>query len=82
MKISVDLKEISLPIISKEIGIPSTHSADTENPKNRATYFQIKDMLMSGFPIATIKEMAGVTRSTIYRIKKELEQMTVPTPKS
>jgi len=63
---------------AKEKGIykgkPTTYSADTENPKNRATYFQIKSMLMSGFPIATIKKMTGVTRSTIYRIKKELEQ--------
>ena len=30
-------------------------------------------MLLSGFPIAKIKDMTGVSRQTIYRIKQELE---------
>ncbi|MBO0441696.1 hypothetical protein IGL98_000126 [Enterococcus sp. DIV0840] len=55
-------------------GRPTMYSANSKNLKARATYFQVKDMLLSGFPITTIESMTGITRPTIYRIRRELEE--------
>lgn len=49
------------------------YSETTTNQRNRAIYFQIKDLILKGFPITSIQNMTGANRITIYRIKKELE---------
>lgn len=49
------------------------YSETTTNQENRTVYFQIKDLILKGFPITSIQNMTGANRVTIYRIKKELE---------
>jgi DNA invertase Pin-like site-specific DNA recombinase len=49
------------------------YSETTANQRNRAVYFQIKDLILKDFPITSIQNMTGANRMTIYRIKKELE---------
>lgn len=49
------------------------YSETTTNSENRTVYFQIKDLILKGFPITSIQNMTGENRVTIYRIKKELE---------
>ncbi|OJF96205.1 recombinase family protein [Alkalibacterium sp. 20] len=54
-------------------GRPLKYSANAINPKDRMTYQVIVSKLQLDEPIKKIAEETGVTRDTVYRIKKELE---------
>lgn len=53
-------------------GRPLKYSANAINPKDRMTYQIIVSKLKLDKPIKKIAEETGVTRDTVYRIKKEL----------
>lgn len=53
-------------------GRPLKYSANAINPKDRITYQVIVSKLQMEEPIKKIAEKTGVTRDTVYRIKKEL----------
>ncbi len=48
------------------------YAADAKNPRDRMTYQVIVNKLKQAEPIKKIAEDTGVTRDTVYRIKKEL----------
>src|SRR5699024_7840504 len=51
---------------------PKFYREDSSNPEHRAKYHMIKDMLQEKRPIISrIAEQAGVSRNTVYRIKKD-----------
>jgi len=56
------------------------YSANAKNPKDRMTYQVIVNKLTQEEPIKQIAEDTGVTRDTVYRIKKELTDTTAPSP--
>ena len=62
--------------IAKENGVykgrPLKYSANAKNPQDRLTYKEIMNLLHEEQPIKKIAELTGVTRDTVYRIKKEL----------
>ncbi|MGS2751386.1 recombinase family protein [Bacillus zanthoxyli] len=64
--------------IAKEKGVyqgrPTLYGPDARDPQKQAVYYQIVQMLNSGLPIKKIAEKNGVTRPTVYRIQKELEE--------
>lgn len=64
--------------IAKEKGIykgrPSLYSPNAKNPQKRLVYQEVVRMLESGVPIKQIAEKNAITRSTVYRIKKELAE--------
>ncbi|OTW74520.1 transposon DNA-invertase [Bacillus thuringiensis serovar cameroun] len=55
-------------------GRPILYGPDARDPQKQAVYYQIVQMLHSGLSIKTIAGKNGVTRPTVYRIKKELEE--------
>ncbi|WP_339101937.1 recombinase family protein [Candidatus Enterococcus clewellii] len=63
--------------IAKEKGVykgrPTTYTHDAKDPQKRITYFKILEMLEDGRPIKRISEETGVSRPTIYKIRKQLE---------
>lgn len=63
--------------IAKEKGVykgrPTTYTHDAKDPQKRITYFKILEMLEDGSPIKKISEETGVSRPTIYKIRKKLE---------
>ncbi len=61
-------------------GRPVKYSANAKNPKDRMTYQVIVNKLTQEEPIKQIAEDTGVTRDTVYRIKKELTDTTAPSP--
>lgn len=64
--------------IAKENGVykgrPLKYSADAKNPQDRLTYKEIMNLLHEEQPIKKIAEQTGVTRDTVYRIKREIVQ--------
>lgn len=64
--------------IAKEKGVyqgrPKLYSAEAKDPQKQAVYHQMVRMLNDGLPIKEIAEKNRVTRTTVYRIKKELEE--------
>lgn len=64
--------------IAKEKGIykgrPLLYSPNAKNPQKRLVYQEVVRMLESGIPIKQIAEKNAITRSTVYRIKKELAE--------
>ena len=54
-------------------GRPVKYSADAKNPRDRMTYHVIVNKLKQEEPIKKIAEETGVTRDTVYRIRKEVE---------
>ena len=48
------------------------YSPNAKNPQKRLVYQEVVRMLKSGIPIKQIAEKNAITRSTVYRIKKEL----------
>lgn len=52
-------------------GRPVKYSAEAKNPRDRMTYHVIMNKLKQEEPIKKIAEETGVTRDTVYRIKKE-----------
>lgn len=55
-------------------GRPVKYSAEAKNPRDRMIYHVIVNKLKQEEPIKKIAKDAGVTRDTVYRIKKELPQ--------
>jgi DNA invertase Pin-like site-specific DNA recombinase len=53
-------------------GRPTTYSHDAKDPQKKLTYFKILEMLENGNPIKQISEKTGVSRPTIYKIKRKL----------
>ncbi len=53
-------------------GRPVKYSAEAKDPKDRMTYHVIANKLKQEEPIKKIAEETGVTRDTVYRIKKEV----------
>lgn len=53
-------------------GRPVKYAEDAKDPKDRMTYQVIVNKLKREKPIKQIAEETGVTRDTVYRIKKEL----------
>lgn len=53
-------------------GRPVKYSPNAKNPRDRMTYQVIVNKLKKEEPIKQIAEDTGVTRDTVYRIKKEL----------
>lgn len=62
--------------IAKQKGVykgrPTTYTFDAKDPQKRLTYFKILEMLEAGTPIKRISEETGVSRPTIYKIRKKL----------
>jgi DNA invertase Pin-like site-specific DNA recombinase len=55
-------------------GRPTLYGPGARDPQKQAVYYQIVQMLNSGLPIKKVAEKNGVTRPTVYRIQKELEE--------
>jgi DNA invertase Pin-like site-specific DNA recombinase len=65
--------------IAKEKGVykgrPTLYGPGARDPQKQAVYYQIVQMLNSGLPIKkVVKRTARLTRPTVYRIQKELEE--------
>ncbi|MCW8065983.1 MULTISPECIES: recombinase family protein [Enterococcus] len=58
-------------------GRPKLYSADTKDPQRRLVYRSIVQDLENGVAISKIATDYNVTRQTIYRIKKEIDQLIV-----
>ena len=58
-------------------GRPKLYSADTKDPQRRLVYKSIVQDLENGVAISKIATDYNVTRQTIYRIKKEIDQLIV-----
>lgn len=58
-------------------GRPKLYSADTKDPQHRLVYRSIVQDLENGVAISKIATDYNVTRPTIYRIKKEIDQLIV-----
>ena len=69
-------------VIAKEKGHykgrPVKYASDAKNPKDRMTYHVIVNKLKLEEPIKKIAEDTGVTRDTVYRIKKQLFNHILP----
>jgi DNA invertase Pin-like site-specific DNA recombinase len=69
-------------VIAKEKGHykgrPVKYASDAKNPKDRMTYQVIVNKLKLEEPIKKIAEDTGVTRDTVYRIKKQLFNHILP----
>lgn len=50
------------------------YSPDSKDKKKRAVYFGIVQDLQRNLPIKGISEKYGVTRTLVYRIKRDVEQ--------
>ncbi|TYV00766.1 recombinase family protein [Listeria monocytogenes] len=65
--------------IAKEKGVykgrPQLYSANAKDPQKQAVYYRIVQMLEEGLAIKTIAEKNRVTRPTVYRIKKDVEEL-------
>lgn len=51
-------------------GRPVAYSANSTNPQNRLVFKTVVDMLQQGIPVAEIAKENGLSRPTIYKIKK------------
>lgn len=58
-------------------GRPKLYSADAKDPQRRLVYRSIVQDLENGVAISKIATDYNVTRQTIYRIKKEIDQLIV-----
>lgn len=56
-------------------GRPFDYSENSSNAQKRAIYFRIKEMLGNEVPIMRIAKDNGVSRKTVYRIKRELSEI-------
>lgn len=61
--------------VVKEKGIykgrPVLYSPDAKDPQKRLVYYRIVELLNKEMSISKIAKKVGITRQTIYRIKKE-----------
>lgn len=51
-------------------GRPIEYSTDTTDQQKRLVYKTMVDMLTQGIPVAEIEKENGLSRPTIYKIKK------------
>lgn len=58
-------------------GRPVKYSAEAKDPRDRMTYHVIVNKLKLEEPIKKIADDTGVTRDTVYRIKKETTSLNV-----
>ncbi|MGX0266444.1 DNA invertase Pin-like site-specific DNA recombinase [Enterococcus casseliflavus] len=58
-------------------GRPKLYSAETKDPQRRLVYKSIVQDLENGVAISKIAKDYNVTRQTVYRIKKEMDQLIV-----
>ena len=56
-------------------GRPKLYSAETKDPQRRLVYKSIVQDLENGVAISKIAKDYNVTRQTVYRIKKEMDQL-------
>lgn len=55
-------------------GKPPEYSSNARNPQKRAIYNLVVNQLNEGIPIAKIAKQNGITRQTVYAIKKRAEE--------
>lgn len=64
--------------LAKERGVykgrPAEYTAHASNPQKRIIYHRVTQMLEDKIPIATIAKEVGLSRPTIYKIKKIASQ--------
>ena len=53
-------------------GRPTLYSPNAKDPQKRLVYHRVVSQLNEGIAISQISKEVGITRQTIYRIKKEL----------
>lgn len=53
-------------------GRPTLYSPNAKDPQKRLVYYRVVSQLNEGIAISQIAKEVGITRQTIYRIKKEL----------
>ena len=53
-------------------GRPTLYSPNAKDPQKRLVYHRVVSQLNEGIAISKIAKEVGITRQTIYRIKKEL----------
>lgn len=58
----------------KKKGRPKKYSEDAENPYDREVYYTVISMLKEDTPISDIASELDLSRTTIYRIKDEMEK--------
>lgn len=62
--------------IAKEKGVykgrPVLYSPNAKDPQKRLVYQRVVTQLQEGIAISTIAKEVGITRQTVYRIKKEV----------
>jgi DNA invertase Pin-like site-specific DNA recombinase len=63
---------ITNPYLTAPKGRPLLYSSNAKNPQKRLVYQEVVRMLETGIAIKQIAEKNAITRSTVYRIKKEL----------
>lgn len=56
-------------------GKPTLYAADAKDPEKRSAYYNIVKMLKDGEPIQKIARQHQIARTTVYRIKQELNQL-------
>lgn len=54
-------------------GRPTLYSPNAKDPQKRLVYHRVVSQLNEGIAISQIAKEVGITRQTIYRIKKELD---------
>lgn len=62
---------LAMITIAKEKGIsPVLYSPNIKDPQKRLVYYRMADQLKDGITISQISKGVGITRQTVYRIKK------------
>ncbi|WP_341775925.1 recombinase family protein [Staphylococcus hyicus] len=66
--------------LAKERGVykgrPLLYSPNAKNPQKRIIYRQVVEMLKQGKAISHISKEANITRQTVYRIKRDIEELS------
>lgn len=58
----------------KAKGRPKKYSRNAEDPNDREIYYAVISMLKNGDPISDIANVHDLSRTTVYRIKDEMEE--------
>ncbi|WP_285023862.1 recombinase family protein [Lactococcus garvieae] len=59
-------------------GRPTEYSLDSPDPQKKLVYIAVVKMLKKGIPVAEIAKENALSRPTVYKIKKSLEQEAAP----
>lgn len=57
-------------------GRPTEYSLDSPDPQKKLVYITVVKMLKKGIPVAKIAKKNGLSRPTVYKIKKSIEEHT------